>query len=60
MTPELTALALAGLLQAGQFALFAMPANIELTPAYTTGPRIDSIGATAQLSSRRQDGAHFP
>jgi uncharacterized MAPEG superfamily protein len=39
MTPELTALALAGLLQAVQFALFATPANIELTPAYTTSPR---------------------
>lgn len=39
MTPELTALALAGLLQAGQFVLFAAPANVELTPAYTSSPR---------------------
>ena len=39
MTAELTALALAGLLQAGQFVLFAAPANVELTPAYTTSPR---------------------
>ena len=39
MTPELTALALSGLLQAGLFALFAVPANIELTPDYTTSPR---------------------
>ena len=39
MTPELTALALAGLLQACQFIAFAALANIELTPAYTTGPR---------------------
>jgi uncharacterized MAPEG superfamily protein len=39
MTPELTALALAGLLQAVQYLLFATPANIELTPAYTGGPR---------------------
>jgi uncharacterized MAPEG superfamily protein len=39
MTPELTALALAGLLQAAQFAVFATPANVELTPEYTTGPR---------------------
>ncbi len=30
MTPELTTLALAGLLQAAQFALFALPANMEL------------------------------
>ena len=39
MTPELTALALAGLLQAAQFVLFATPANAELTPRYTTSPR---------------------
>ena len=39
MTPELTALALAGLLQAGQFVLIAAPANVELTPAYTSSPR---------------------
>lgn len=39
MSPELTVLALAGLLQPVQFVLFATPANIELTPAYTTSPR---------------------
>ena len=39
MTSELTALALAGLLQAVLFVLFAIPANIELTPAYTSSPR---------------------
>ncbi len=39
MTPELTALALAGLLQALQFTVFAIPANSELTPKYTSGPR---------------------
>ena len=39
MTSELTALALAGLLQAALFVLFAIPANIELTPAYTSSPR---------------------
>ena len=39
MTAELTALALAGLVQAGQFVLFATPANVELTPAYTSSPR---------------------
>ena len=39
MTPELTALALAALLQVVQFTLFATPANAELTPAYTTSPR---------------------
>ncbi len=39
MTPELTALALAALLQAVQFILFATPANMELTPKYTSSPR---------------------
>lgn len=39
MTPELTALALAGLLQAVQFALFAIPANVELGTGYTSSPR---------------------
>jgi uncharacterized MAPEG superfamily protein len=39
MPPELTALALAGLLQAVQFILFAVPANIELTPGYTSSAR---------------------
>jgi uncharacterized MAPEG superfamily protein len=39
MTPELTALALAGLLQALQFTVFAIPANIDLGPGYTSSPR---------------------
>lgn len=39
MTPELTSLALAGLLQAAQFVAFAVPANRELTPGYTSSPR---------------------
>lgn len=39
MTPELTALALAGLLQAVQFVVFAVPANLELGTTYTSGPR---------------------
>ena len=39
MTAELTALALAGLLQILQFMLFAVPANIELGTGYTSGPR---------------------
>lgn len=39
MTPELTVLALAGLLQAVQFALFAIRANIELGTGYTSSPR---------------------
>lgn len=39
MTPELTALALAGLLQILQITLFATPANIELGTGYTSSPR---------------------
>ncbi|MDB5659230.1 MAG: hypothetical protein JWS10_1845 [Cypionkella sp.] len=39
MTPELTTLALAGLLQVVQFGLFAMPANMELGRTYTSSPR---------------------
>ncbi len=39
MTPELTALALAGLLQGLQFVLMAVPANLELGPGKTFSPR---------------------
>lgn len=39
MTPELTALGLAALLQAVQFILFAIPANMELGPDYTSSAR---------------------
>lgn len=39
MTPELTVLALAGLLQGIQFALMAIPANLELGPGKTASPR---------------------
>ena len=39
MTPELTVLALAILLQAVQFVLMAIPANRELGPRYTASPR---------------------
>ena len=39
MTPELTALALAALLQGLQFALMAIPANLELGTKRTLSPR---------------------
>ncbi|MGP9791617.1 MAPEG family protein [Roseinatronobacter sp. NSM] len=39
MTPELTALTLAALLQMVQFVLFAIPANLELGTRYTGGSR---------------------
>lgn len=44
MTPELTALALAGLLQAAQLVVFAIPANRELGPDWTAGPRDTPTG----------------
>ena len=39
MTPELTALTLAALLQGLQFVLMAVPANIDLGTGYTASPR---------------------
>ena len=39
MTPELTVLALAGILQVVQFALMSIPANLELGPGKTSSPR---------------------
>ena len=39
MTPELTALTLAALLQAVQYLLYAIPANLELGPGYTMSAR---------------------
>ena len=42
MTPELTVLALAALLQGVQFTLMAIPANIELGPSKTLSPRDNS------------------
>ena len=45
MTPELTALTLAGLLQCIQFALMAIPANMELGTGKTASPRdLDRLG----------------
>lgn len=39
MTPELTVLALAGLLQAVQFCLYALRANLDVGPGYTMSAR---------------------
>lgn len=39
MTPELTALTLAAILQIGQIVLMAVPANLELGPGKTLSPR---------------------
>ena len=51
MTPELTVLALAGLLQGLQLVLMAVPANLELGPAKTMGPR-DDPDLESRLSPR--------
>ncbi|MEL7099776.1 MAG: MAPEG family protein [Pseudomonadota bacterium] len=51
MTPELTALTLAALLQVVQFILMSIPANLELGPARTLTPR-DKGGLEEKLSLR--------
>ncbi|WP_415921497.1 MAPEG family protein [Tateyamaria sp. SN6-1] len=51
MTPELTALTLAALLQVVQFVLMSVPANLELGQGRTLGTR-DKGGLEAQLSPR--------
>lgn len=49
MTPELTVLALAGLLQAVQFVLMAVPTNLELGTGKTLSPRDpDRLGKPLQ------------
>lgn len=49
MTPELTALTLAALLQVVQFCLMAVPANLELGTTKTLAPR-DGASLESQLS----------
>ncbi|UWR21703.1 MAPEG family protein [Sulfitobacter sp. S190] len=54
MTPELTALALAALLQYAQFVAYAVPANRDLGPGYTSSardrpPSRDMAPVTARL-----------
>lgn len=50
MTPELTALTLAALLQVVQYVLYAVPANRELGPGYTMSAR--DREPSRQLSER--------
>lgn len=50
MTPELTTLTLAALLQVVQYLLFAVPANLELGPGYTMSAR--DRPPSRQLSER--------
>ncbi len=57
MTPELTALTLAALLQVVQFTLMAIPANFELGPAKTMSPRDpDQMGGTMESQVSRGTG----
>lgn len=54
MTPELTALTFAALLQVVQFALMAIPANLELGPAKTMSPRdADQMGGPIESQVSR-------
>ena len=62
MTPELTTLALAGLLQAVQFALFAIPANTQLGTGYTSSPRDKPPSRQLAITTARMQRAlsnHF-
>jgi hypothetical protein len=56
MTPELTALTLAALLQVVQFVLMSVPANLELGTGKTASPRDrDRMGgALDQVSCRKK------
>jgi uncharacterized MAPEG superfamily protein len=51
MTPELTALALAALLQVVQYVLMAVPANLELGTRRTLSPR-DGVDLRKEMSPR--------
>jgi len=51
MTPELTALALAGLLQVVQYVLMSVPANLELGTRKTLSPR-DGLNLANEVSPR--------
>jgi uncharacterized MAPEG superfamily protein len=51
MTPELTILTLAALLQVAQFVLMAVPVNLELGPKVTASPR-DGVNLAAQVSPK--------
>ncbi|MDA9208553.1 MAPEG family protein [Octadecabacter sp.] len=46
MTPELTILALAGLLQVGQFCLYSVLANLQVPPKVALGPRDNAMAPT--------------
>lgn len=53
ITPELTVLALAGLVQAIQFAAFSITANLQVGPKVAMGPR-DNVPALKGTAGRLQ------
>ncbi len=60
MTPELTALTLAALLQVVQYGLFSVAANLQVGPRYAAGPRDEHrplTGAAGRLQRALQN--HF-
>lgn len=60
MTTELTVLALAGLLQAVQFAAFSIAANLQVGPRVAMGPRDDAPKLTGSAGRlQRALGNHF-
>ncbi|GGO31821.1 membrane protein [Gemmobacter aquaticus] len=62
MSVELTVLALAGLLQAVQFILFALPANMELGTGYTSSARDKPPSRQLSITTARMQRAmnnHF-
>ena len=60
MSPELTVLALAGLLQAAQFTAYSVAANLQVGPRYALGPR-DTPRVLTGMAGRLQRalGNHF-
>ena len=60
MTPELTALALVGFLQAIQFALYSVYANIQVGPKKAMSPRDQHIALTGKAGRlQRAMNNHF-
>jgi len=60
MTPELTALALAGLLQGLQFTLYSVLANMQVGPKKALGPRDEHITITGKAGrAQRAMNNHF-
>ena len=60
MTPELTALTLAALLQVAQFCLYSVLANLQVGPKYAMGPRDEPRQLTGYAGrAQRAMNNHF-